>query len=199
MADLAPNRELRPALTVIDFETTGVVDRFPNEPWQIGLLDLRDDHLQPVTGFESLLRIGDRPFSPHAPGRPEARRHELAVAPTFPELWPRLKTRLLNRPLAAHNVATERKLLRTLAPLHRFGPWIDTLALARRAQPGLGSYALEDLVQTLNLAPRFNAHVVGRGPHDALYDAFACAALLEHILELPGWRDLGLEALTRLH
>ena len=53
--------------TVIDFETTGVVDGYENEPWQIGMVAFRDGKVQPEQQFDSLLRIGDRPVSAYAP------------------------------------------------------------------------------------------------------------------------------------
>lgn len=188
----------RPVATVIDFETTGAVAGHPNEPWQMGLAEFEDDRLGPGTLRESLIRVGERPFSPQAARWLSVPRAQLAEAPAFRELWPVFKDRLAGRVLVAHHAATERKILRTLAPMHRLGPWVDTLALARRAHPGLTSYALEDLAVTLRLRDRITAHLSGRSPHDALYDAVACGVLLEHLLALPGWSDLDWNALARV-
>ena len=77
-----------------------------------------------------------------------------------------------------------------MAPMHRFGVWIDTLKIARKAWPGCASYALDDLVVTLNLKPRIDGLCPGRAAHDALYDAVASAMLLEHLLSQPGWGGL---------
>lgn len=178
------------AFTAIDFETTGSVPGFPNEPWQVGLVCVPPDGTAPPSSFESLLRVSpDRPFNRWAPGRHARIRAELAGAPALADLWPELAPRLAG-PVAAHNVGTERSLLQASAPLHVPGPWIDTLALARRAWPAAPSHALEDLVPALGLLPRLRALLPGRGPHDALYDAAACALLLLHLLEQPGWGSL---------
>jgi DNA polymerase III epsilon subunit-like protein len=84
------------------------------------------------------------------------------------------------------------------APLHRFGPWIDTLRLVRKAWPHLASAALEDVVMGLGLRPRVEALCPGLAAHDALFDAVACGLLLEHFLALPGWQDVTVRALVDL-
>lgn len=86
-------------------------------------------------------------------------------------------------------------MLRLMAPMHSFDPWIDTLKLAREAWPGLPSYALEDLIESLQLAPRIEALISGRSAHDALYDAVASAVLLERLCA-EGWGDLPLSQLV---
>lgn len=194
------------AFSVIDFETTGAVPGFPNEPWQVGVVTVEWSNGptvewsngRPVGTFESLLRIDpERPFNRYAPGRHAKLRAELARAPALPALWPALAPRLAG-PVAAHNAGVERSVLAAAAPLHAPGPWIDTLALSRRAWPGARSHALEDLVPALGLEGRVRAAVPGRGPHDALYDAAACAALLLHLLAQPGWSGLGPDDLAAL-
>lgn len=178
------------AFAAIDFETTGAVPGFPNEPWQVGVLAVPADPAAAPAPFESLLRIDPaRPFNRYAPGRHARLRAELAAAPPLPALWPALAPRLAG-PVVAHNAGVERTLLAAAAPLHAPGPWIDTLALARAAWPGAPSHALEDLVPALGLLPRLRALVPGREPHDALYDAAACALLLRHLLAQPGWSGL---------
>ena len=121
-----------------------------------------------------------------------------AAAPAPAELWPAWRPWVAGRPLVAHNVGTERKFLRRAAPLHEFGPWIDTLKLARRVRPDLAGHALADVCRALGLAPRLRELCPGRDWHDALFDAFASALVLEHCLALPGWEDVGLDALAGL-
>ncbi len=181
---------------VVDFETTGSVAGYPVEPWQIGVVRVRDGKVSEGEAFESLLHVGDRPFNPRAPGRHAQLRGPLAVAPTPGELWPELALWVTGVPLVAHNVGTERSVLTRLAPLHRMGPWIDTLTLVRQAYPELASKTLEDVIQALGLDARVGALCSGRAAHDALYDAFACAAVLEHFLGLPGWERVTIEALA---
>jgi DNA polymerase III epsilon subunit-like protein len=184
------------AFAAIDFETTGAVEGYPVEPWQVGLVRVRGGRVCAEERFESLVRVGERPFNPRAPGRHAQLRGQLAAAPEPGELWAELWSRLAGAPLVAHNAGTERGVLARLAPMHRLGPWVDTLALVRRAYPRLASKALEDVVEALGLTPRVRALCPGREAHDALYDAFACAALLEHFLALPGWERVTVEALA---
>ncbi len=163
--------------TALDFETTGTVQGWPNEPWQLGLVKIEDGVVLPETRWETLFRVGERPFSPRAVGRYREMRDELARAPTAAELWPEISARLCGAPLIAHNCATERTMLTKLAPLAAFGPWIDTLVFARARYPRLPSHALGDLVQAFGVGEEVDALCPGRTWHDALYDACACAAL----------------------
>ncbi|MFH0880645.1 MAG: 3'-5' exonuclease [Lentisphaerota bacterium] len=184
---------------VIDFETTGVVRPWPNEPWQVGLVRIEGGQVKSGGHFESLLRVGDRPFNPRAPGNHHRVRGQLAVAPTLQELWPVMHGWLAGRCLVAHNIGTERKMIRHLAPLHQWGPWVDTLKLARIAFPDLGSHTLEDLMEQTGLNGQVQAWCPGRQPHDALYDAYGCAALLVYMLGLPGWERVTVEQLAHAH
>ncbi len=186
-------------ITILDFEGTGTVGRHPDEPWQLGLVQLRRGRLVAASRYTTLLHVAERPFSPHAPGRHEALRPALLKAPRLGALWPGLHLRLAGLPLAAHNVATEKRFLRGAFPMHPFGPWIDTLKLMRLAYPDLPSHKLEDLVPRLGLEARVRRLAPGGAPHDALYDAICCGALLERLLTLPGWENVELDALCRAH
>jgi DNA polymerase III epsilon subunit-like protein len=184
-------------ITVIDFEGTGAVKGYPDEPWQVGVVQLRQGKVDPETKFESLLRIGDRPFNRYAPGRHAQLRDEMQTAPTLQALWPQLRHWVDGPPLAAHNAATENRYLSRAFPLHPPRQWIDTLKLIRIVYPKLRSHALEDLLEQMELTDRLRALVPGRTSHDALYDAFGCALVLESILQLPGWESVTLDALLR--
>ncbi len=181
--------------SVLDFETTGSVAGWPVEPWQLGIVTFRKGCVSSESSYETLLRVGERPFNPQAPGRHAQLREELEEAPTPGELWPEISERLCNRPLVAHNIGTERSVLAKMAPLHRFGPWIDTLTLTRRYYPALESKALDEVIPCLGLDSKLALLCPGREAHDALYDAFACAVLLEYFLSLPGWENVTLGAL----
>jgi DNA polymerase III epsilon subunit-like protein len=183
---------------VVDFETTGAVPGYPVEPWQMGVVRVCNGKVRPAEAFETLFHVADRPFNPRAPGRHAQLRDRLAEAPTPGELWPTLSLWVTGVPLVAHNAGTERSVLTRLAPLHKLGPWVDTLTLVRRAYPRLASKALEEVVAVLGLTPRVQALCPGREAHDALYDAYACAVLLEHLLGLPGWERVTVEALAGL-
>ncbi len=181
--------------TALDFETTGTVPGWPVEPWQIGLCEVSVGQ-GVVNPFSALLGVSaERPFNRFAPGRHSLIRDELALAPTLPQIWEDLSPRLVGRPLLAHNIGTERTLLRKAAPLHALGPWVDTLALARRIAPGLSSYALGDLIAHFDLEAAVNAACPGLEAHDACYDAVACGLLLLHFLSLPGLQNVWLSQL----
>ena len=101
--------------TALDFETTGTVKGWPNEPWQLGIVKIEDGVVLPETRWETLLHVGDRPFSPRAVGRYSELREELAAAPTIADLWPEIADRLCGTPLIAHNCSTERTVLTKMA------------------------------------------------------------------------------------
>ena len=186
-------------ITVLDYETTGSLRDYPSEPWQIGIVSLKNGKVDQSSMFESLLRVdAARPFNPYAPGRHAVLRDEIATAPTPQELWPEVLPRLTEFPLCAHNVGTEKKCTRLMAPLHQFGPWIDTLRISRKVWKGCASYALDDLVETLALKPKLDQIFPDREAHDALYDAVASALLLEHLLEQPGWGTITVGELVGL-
>jgi DNA polymerase III epsilon subunit-like protein len=185
-------------ITVVDFECTGTVEGHADQPWELGLVLFERGHPVPGKTFRTLLHVDQRPFSPYAPGRHEQVRAAIAAAPDLPGLWSSLKPWLIDRPLCAHNVGTERKFIRKAFAMHRIGPWIDTLRLVRFAYPHLPSHKLEDVLVTMGLKQRADGLLPGLGPHDALYDAMACALVLEALLELPEWKDISLEALVQV-
>jgi DNA polymerase III epsilon subunit-like protein len=121
---------------------------------------------------------------------------EIANAPRLVERWPEVRAWWVGRTLVAHNAATEQKVIRQTAPLHRTGLWIDTLRLSRMAYPDEPSHALEALLDRLGLMPEVRALCPGRQPHDALFDAVGCARLLLHLLVQPGWHDASVAALA---
>jgi DNA polymerase III epsilon subunit-like protein len=192
-------RALDATIVVIDFETTGVVEGYADEPWQIGMARVARGRLEVEGMYASWLRVGDRPFNLNAPGRHREVRGELAVAPTLQELWPGLRGWWLEAPMAAHNAATEKRVIAQAAPLHRPRGWIDTLKLARVAYPRLASHTLTDLLEGLGLRPEVERLCPGRTAHDALYDAVGCGVLLLHLLSMDGWRDASVQALQTAH
>ncbi|MGN0833407.1 MAG: exonuclease domain-containing protein [Kiritimatiellia bacterium] len=145
----------------IDFETTGYGNGCANEPWQLGLAVVRDREI-----------VETREFLFDVEGAPE-RAHGADALGTLQQSFELWAPHLLDRRLVAHNIATERTILTRVAPLTRWGPWVDTLKLAKACYPRLPSYALGDLCAAFGLVPRID----GRTWHDGLYDAVACAQL----------------------
>ncbi len=105
----------------------------------------------------------------------------LADAPSFASLWPQLRGLLRGAVVVGHNPATEMRFLRAF-PGHGFAPWLDTLALARRALPGLADYALGTICEAMGLAAEVNALAPSRRWHDALYDAAGSLMLLRALV-----------------
>jgi DNA polymerase-3 subunit epsilon len=138
----------------IDFETTGYECGRNNEPWQLGVVTVRD------------LEIVDR----------REFFFGTELTPDFEPMmtqWSEWSGLLTGKRLVAHNIATERTVLTRAAPLTKWGPWVDTLKLAKAMYPKLPGYTLSGLCETFGIVPEME----GRTWHDALYDAEACARL----------------------
>lgn len=189
-------------IVAVDFETTGAVPGYPDQPWQVGIVPIRGGRPDMGGAVDRWLQVpADRPFNPMAPGSWRRVRDQLAAAPSLAALLPELRPLLLGVPLLAHHAAAERKVLRQAWPLQRPGPWIDTLVLARGAFPSLEAHDLSTVIRCAGLADEVAALAPGRAPHDALYDAAACAALFCFLLQQPAWSGLHIEdlAVSRTH
>ena len=183
----------------IDFETTGSAPGVLNVPWQIGLVVISQGKVDMTRSFRSYLHVSqDHAFNPYTPGRWAQLRQVLDESPTLPELWLQLRDFLVGRPLVAHHVPTERTLLAQEFPMQSFGPWVDTLAVTRQAYPNQRDFKLENLIPKLGMESILQERCPGLAPHDAFYDAVACATLLETVLGAPGWHELTLEQFTSL-
>jgi len=132
----------------LDFETSGYENGGTNEPWQLGLAIVRNGVI--VETRECFFR--ETPF-----------------LESFPD-WAPL---LMGQRLVAHNIACEKTILTRTAPLTKWGPWVDTMKLAKARYPRLASYALGDVCEALGCVPQME----DRTWHDGLYDAVACAEL----------------------
>ena len=150
----------------IDFETTGYENGGANEPWQLGIAVVRDHAI--VETHEYFFDVEGAPARAHEPDA-------LGTLQSSFEIWSPL---LLGRRLVAHNLATERTILTRVAPLTKWGPWTDTLKLAKARYPKMPSYALGDLCEMFGRVPQID----GRTWHDGLYDAVACANLALHLV-----------------
>ena len=116
----------------VDFETTGAVEGWVDQPWQIGVARFESGSC--VEPWERYLGVPkERPFNTYAPGRHAQLRDQLAEEPDLAGCWPEWRARLQGVVLVAHNAGTEKRVLREAVPMARFGPWVDTLVLARAA------------------------------------------------------------------
>ncbi len=122
---------------------------------------------------------------------------DLSDAPKLMLLWPKIKERLNNVAVVAHGHGTEKRFLQAF-PAHGFGPWIDTLPLARACYPEFDNYSLGNICETLSLTESVTELVPDKTWHDALYDAAASIILLKHIVEHFELSSQPISFLTRL-
>lgn len=162
----------------IDFESAGIRKGGTEVAVQIGVAQMRGGVLGEA--FTSFLAT-DQPITWSAQKVHGICLEDLKGAPELPALWPRLKGLLENRWVVAHGAATEKRFLRAF-PFHGFGPWLDTLKLSRATWPNLDSYALGDLIVTLELEEELRAAHANFRWHDALSDALASLVLLRRII-----------------
>lgn len=166
--------------TAIDFESAGAARGRTDVPVQVGLAGWSAFGRHGGT-FVSYL-AADVPILWTARKVHGIRDEDLAGAPTLLELWPELKSRLSGAAVVAHGKGTEKRFLRSF-PGHGFGPWVDTLLLARAAWPEMPDHSLSALCDALGLSSAVQSMLPGRRWHDALYDAVASLVLLEHLVD----------------
>lgn len=165
----------------IDFESAGAAPGRTDVPVQIGLASwsLSHGHCNP---FVSYLR-SSHPITWSARKVHGIRDEDLIEAPTLLELWPTIRQDMTGAAVVAHGKGTEKRFLRNF-PGHGFGPWVDTLLLARSAWPELPDHSLGALCKSRSLEQQIRSLVDARSWHDALFDTVASLVLLEHIVEV---------------
>lgn len=174
-----PIQEL--TFTAIDFESAGVATGRTDVPIQIGMARWQPHHGLGST-FVSYLHTTES-ITWTAQKIHGIQVHDLTDAPELRSLWPTLKDMLQHHVVVAHGKGTEKKFLRAF-PGHGFGPWVDTLLLARATWPQWSDHSLGTLCEALSLTPMIEQVCPRRQWHDALFDAVASLFLLEKILEL---------------
>ncbi|MES2923230.1 MAG: exonuclease domain-containing protein [Verrucomicrobiota bacterium] len=178
--------------TAIDFESAGASRGKTDSPVQIGLASWSAE-----TGhageFVSYLRT-EQPIQWAARKVHGIGPEHLAEAPVLLMLWPEVKQRLAGAIVVAHGKGTEKRFLRAF-PGHGFGPWIDTLLLARAAWPALPDHSLGALCEAHGLTDSIRALVPDKSWHDALFDAVASLVLLAHLIETHALADEPLDSL----
>lgn len=178
----------------IDFESAGAARGRTDTPVQLGMAvwSLAGGHRD---AFHSYLHSGQK-ITWSARKVHGIRDDDLAGAPRLQELWGSVKRQLSGAVVVAHGVGTEKRFLRAF-PGHRFGPWLDTLLVARCAYPSLASHSLSEICEALGLAGRVFAMHPDRKWHDALFDATASLVVLEHVIADHDLADRGVEILLR--
>ena len=175
----------------IDFESAGTAPGLTDEPVQVAIVHWHAG--APLIALDSHLRPS-RPVTWAAQEVHGITDAQLRDAPRFIDLWPKVKATLQDHWLVAHGATTEKRFLRVF-PFHGFGPWVDTLSLARAVYPSLASHALGETVTALQL--REKIPLPGFRWHDAASDAAASLVLLRHIIEVTDISGEPAEILTR--
>jgi DNA polymerase-3 subunit epsilon len=185
------------SFAAIDFESAGIRKGGTDVPVQVGVARMQGGVIGET--FGSFLST-DQPITWAAQKVHGIRREDLAAAPSLAGIWPRLNGLLRGCWIVAHGAATEKRFLRAF-PFHGFGPWIDTLKLARAVWPARDSFALADLVAACGLEAEVRSLRDGFRWHDALSDALASLILLRHLLAVTSLveADLLLRADDSLH
>ena len=164
----------------IDFESAGARKGETDEPIQIGIVvgslkkGITEQYVSYMKPTKKVMWQASRIHGITA--------KNLKDAPTYQSLWPKIKQLLSGRVLVAHAAGTERRYLRAF-PGHNFGPWVDSLTLAKAVMPELPSHRLGDL--TPHLGDDFQKHQIGqeRNWHDALYDAAASYFFVQTVVK----------------
>ena len=180
--DKLPVRESR--IVAIDFESAGAVRGQTDHVVQIGLATCVGLDLSTLETYRTFVQ-------PEAEVAWTASRVHgidpsmVRDAPSFREIWPEIQRRMCGRLVVAHGASTEKRHLRVF-PLHGFGPWVDTLVLARKVWPLAPSHRLGELVGALGRAEDVRRLCPGLHWHDALFDAVAALILLRSVVDRAG-------------
>ena len=166
--------------TAIDFESAGASPGKTDSPVQIGLATWSSENGH-ADAFTSYL-FTDQPIQWSARKIHGIGPEQLSDAPSLLSLWPELKRRMAGAIVVAHGKGTEKRFLRAF-PGHGFGPWIDTLLLARAAWPDLPDHSLGALCESHGLTEEIKSLVPAKSWHDALFDAVASLVLLTRLVD----------------
>jgi DNA polymerase-3 subunit epsilon len=174
----------------LDFESARLRQGGGDAPVEIGIVRISQGCIVSHLTWRSFLL----PPGPVYPG-PGLRDPELLrQAPPLLSLWPRVRDSLQGCTLLAHGAGTEKRFLRAF-PGHGFGPWVDTLRLARAMLPTAPSHALGDLCTDLGLTAALAEAGFAGTWHEALYDAAASWFLFAQLLRQGAPADLDLQTL----
>ncbi|NQX00630.1 3'-5' exonuclease [bacterium] len=180
--------------TAIDFESAGASRGKTDSPVQVGLASWAAETGH-ADAFVSYL-FTDQPIQWAARKVHGIGPEHLREAPALLMLWPEFKRRLAGAVVVAHGKGTEKRFLRAF-PGHGFGPWIDTLLLARAAWPDLPDHSLGALCTGRGLTPAIQQLVPAKSWHDALFDAVASLVLLADLIESHALAETPLAALLQ--
>ncbi len=175
---------------VLDTETTGLDQEKGHRICEIGAIRIKAG--RELERLHSLLNP-ERAIPPEASAMNKITDDMVKDAPTFAQFAPRLRPFLAGSVLVGQNVVFDLAFLN--AEFQRVGmsklnvPTIDTIALARKARPGLASYSLDNLAYQFRVT--FNARHRSIGDAEVTATIFLeCAKLLRQKGECRSLEDL---------
>ena len=168
-------------LVALDLEGTGGQDRENEAILEIAAVPMAAGRPVLSSAYSTLID----------PGRPVQRRPwisltdaELAGAPKLAEVEPRLAGQIDGCWIVGHNIAIDWRLLHRRCPTIRPAGLLDTLRLARAAQPGARTgMGLSALLDRYELTARVATAVPDGRPHRALWDTVAAGVLLATLVD----------------
>lgn len=163
----------------IDFESAGSLPGETDHPIQVGIARVNSLLEEPEL-FTTYLAC-EHPVRWQASKVHGITTNDLKGAPSLLSLWADFRRLLSGCVVVGHNPSTELRFLKVF-PAHGFGPWLDTLALARHCIPGLRDYALNSVCDALGITPDVSRIVPGKTWHHALYDAVGSLEALRAIV-----------------
>ncbi|MCH5284644.1 MAG: 3'-5' exonuclease [Akkermansiaceae bacterium] len=167
------------AFAAVDFESAGAAPGETDQPIQVGIVRVESLYAEAEV-FTSYLACA-RPVRWSASRVHGITTEQLRGAPSLLSLWGSIRRLLSGCVVVGHNPSTEQRFLRAF-PAHGFGPWLDTLALARKCLPDRRDFALGAVCEALELRPAVEALVPGKSWHDALFDAAGSLELLRAVV-----------------
>ena len=187
-----PNNDMPGAVhetlfAALDFESAGEAPGRTDAPVQAGIALMRGIDIVSDSFYRTYINPL-RPVTWAAQSVHGITMSEISTAPELKTLWPEFRERLSGRVIVAHGAGTEKRFLRAF-PFHGFGPWLDTVTLARRAWPKLGDYTLGAVTRVLGLREELDDLCPGLHFHDALYDAVASLLVLRSLITGAGLAD----------
>ena len=168
----------------IDFESTGHREGIGVEPIQVGIAVMEGVSIDTKSFFRSFIKPNqENEITARSQSVHRIREEDLTNAPLMYELWPKINGLLKKRVVVAHGAGTEKRFLRAF-PMHGFGPWIDTLQLAKKIIPNSNDYSLGALITEYCSQEDLKKLCPNLTWHDALFDAVANLILLQELLKI---------------
>lgn len=163
----------------IDFESAGAAPGETDQPIQVGIVRVPSLFAQEEV-YTTYISC-DHPVRWSASRVHGITTADLAGAPGMLSLWGDFRRLLSGCVIVGHNPSTEQRFLRVF-PAHGFGPWLDTLALARHCIPSLTDHSLGSVCTALGATEAVSKLAPGKSWHHALYDAAASLETLRAIV-----------------